>query len=153
MNGDSFARPIGNCGPLALSEPQKAATPEQEAPQLDVLEQYATQAWIEEQHYCTPADVNAATRTSGSALIKSISKWIREKIAPPITARFEALEAKTASMGDAARIAELIDRLAALERRVVETEKGCSSHRRHLNNLEMKLGTLIGKRLAEKTNE
>lgn len=69
---------------------------------------------------------------------RSIGKIVREGM-DVVTARVDLLEQQTKS----SNIGPLSERIAALEHRIVQCERACDAHRKHLGNLELKIAKLI----------
>lgn len=91
-------------------------------------------------------------RSEVAALCRAIGTVLRP-IHASFKARIDSLESKTSGVADAGRVADLQDRqirlesrIADFEKRVASAEKDSNAHRRHLENLEQKIGKLIHER-------
>ena len=81
-------------------------------------------------------------RSDLALLARSVGTRVREVLVP-IVLRITKLEEQASALGSAERIVEQQNRIVELEQQLARLSGSVDAHRRHLSNLEMKLGNLI----------
>lgn len=87
----------------------------------------------------THEDIHQAQRSVGSAILRIVARVV----STPVFKRLGALEAKTATLADAAKVAEYDARISALNTKIEKLQQTLSAQTKHVQALERKIGELI----------